>query len=169
MKRNEIKRTIEEVIRVEYIAEDGQIFYNEDECKKYERSALFAISRELKRLNTKSISMVDLIGEGVEDEEVEIFYVQTDRDLEILRRYLYLKAIKNGASESSIRECFISEDGSRNNYVFHNVTKGHEVIIHWSSYGDWFWVYGDGSIDGYLSYLKENMLKLITTDNITEE
>ena len=37
MKRNEIKRerTIEEVVRVEYIAEDGQIFYNEEECKKY--------------------------------------------------------------------------------------------------------------------------------------
>ena len=36
MKKNEIKttRTIEEVVRVEYIAEDGQVFLNEDECRK---------------------------------------------------------------------------------------------------------------------------------------
>ena len=57
MRVNEIKRTIEEVVRVEYIAEDGQVFYNEDECKKYEESALFAVSKQLKRLNTKELSM----------------------------------------------------------------------------------------------------------------
>lgn len=38
MKKNEIKRTrtIEEVVRTEWIADDGEIFYNENECKKYE-------------------------------------------------------------------------------------------------------------------------------------
>ena len=44
MKTNEIKRTIEEVVCVEYIAEDGQVFYDKEECKKYEESALFAVS-----------------------------------------------------------------------------------------------------------------------------
>ena len=35
MRVNEIKETIERVVRVEYISEDGQVFYNEEECKKY--------------------------------------------------------------------------------------------------------------------------------------
>ena len=30
MKKNEIKKTIEQVVRVEYIAEDGHIFYGAD-------------------------------------------------------------------------------------------------------------------------------------------
>ena len=51
MKVNEIKetKTVEEVVRVEYIAEDGQVFRSEEECKKYEESALFAISKQLRR------------------------------------------------------------------------------------------------------------------------
>ena len=52
MRVNEVKetKTIEEVVRIEYIAEDGQVFRSEEECKKYEESALFAISKELKLL-----------------------------------------------------------------------------------------------------------------------
>ena len=55
MKVNEVKTavTIEKVIRTEYIAEDGTVFRNKEECKKYEESALFAISKELKRLDNK--------------------------------------------------------------------------------------------------------------------
>lgn len=59
MRTNEIKRTVEEVVRVEYIAEDGTVFSNEEECKKYEESALFAISKELKRL-TKDLLLIGL-------------------------------------------------------------------------------------------------------------
>ena len=170
MKINEIKRerTIEEVVRVEYIAEDGQVFYNEEECKKYEESALFAVSKELKRLNVKDISVYSLLDEGSEEDEVEIFDVQTDRDLENLRRYLYLKARKNGASESSVKDCFTSEDGKRKDYVFDSVTKGHEVIVCWNYDCDWFWVHRDGSIEGYLSFLRDKMMKLITPETVTE-
>ena len=53
MKTNEVKETREVVVRTEYIAEDGTIFRSEEECKKYEESALFAISKELKRLDNK--------------------------------------------------------------------------------------------------------------------
>lgn len=168
MKRNEIKETREVVVRTEYVAEDGQVFYNEEECKKYEESALFAVSKELKRLNVKDISVYSLIGEGSEEDEVEIFDVQTDRDLENLRRYLYLKARKNGASESSVKDCFTSKDGSRKDYVFDGVTKGHEVIVCWNYDCDWFWVHRDGSIEGYLGYLRDKMTKLITPENETE-
>ena len=53
MRKNEIKKTVEEIIGVEYIAEDGTIFNNEEECEKYEKSALFVVSNKLKRLTTK--------------------------------------------------------------------------------------------------------------------
>lgn len=169
MKRNEIKRTVEEVVRVEYIAEDGQVFYNEEECKKYEESALFAVSKELKRLNTKSYnSVMDLIGEGSDEDEVEIFDIQTEKDLENLRRYLYLTLRGNGLREDKAEECFTSKDGKRNDYVFDNVTFGHEVIICWSYDKDWFWVHRDGSIEGYLGYLRDKMTKLITPETATE-
>ena len=53
MRKNEIKKTVEEIVGVEYIAEDGTIFNNKEECEKYEKSALFVVSNKLKRLNTK--------------------------------------------------------------------------------------------------------------------
>ena len=165
MKKNEIKRTktIEEVVRVEYVAEDGQVFYNEEECKKYEESALFAVSNKLKRLATKWTSQNDFNGNSYDEDELEIFDVQTEEDLENLRRYLYLKAIKNGATENYIKDCFTSKDGTRSNYVFDNVTIGHEVLIFWSYENDWFWVYNDGSLDGYCSWVKNNYIKITTS------
>ena len=102
------------------------------------------------------------MGNCREEEEVEIFDVQTEDDLENLRRYLYLKAAKNGASESDIKSCFTSENGRRNTYVFDNVTIGHEVIVFWSYDTDWFWVYGDGSLDGYFGWIKDNYIRMIT-------
>lgn len=162
MRKNEIKRTVEEVVRVEYIAEDGAIFRDEAECKKYEESALFAVSKRLKKLNTKWTGQNDFNGNNYDEDEVEIFDVQTDDDLENLRRYLYLKAMQNGASESTIKTCFTSEDGARTDYVFDNVTVGHEVIIFWSYELDWFRVYKDGSLDGYFSWVRDNYNKIIT-------
>lgn len=160
MKVNEIKKTIEQVVRVEYIAEDGAIFYSEEECKKYEESALFAVSKQLKKLGKTTV--YGLLGEGSEEDDVEIFDIQTEKDLENLRRYLYLTCRKNGASENSIEECFKSKDGtSRKDYVFDGVTIGHEVIICFSYDKDWFWVHRDGSFEGYLSYLKDKWTKLI--------
>ena len=167
MRKNEIKRTreIEEVVRVEYIAEDGTVFYNEEECQKYEESALFAVSSKLKRLNDKCVSIYDLIESGCEEDELEIFDVQTEEDLENLRRYLYLKAMKNGASDKCIQECFTSVDGTtRKDFVFDNVTIGHEVMIFWSYDCDWFWVYKDGSLDGYFSWIRDRYTKIITPE-----
>lgn len=163
MKKNEIKtiKTIEEVVRVEYIAEDGQVFSHEDECKKYEESALFVVSKKLKKLNTKWVSHYDLIENGCEEDELEIFDVQTEEDLDNLRRYLYLKAIKNGASDKYIKDCFTSEDGKRADFVFDGVTIGHEVLIFWSYDQDWFWTHKDGSLDGYFNWIRDKYNKLV--------
>ena len=163
MRTNEVKQMVEKVVRVEYIAEDGQVFYNEEECKKYEESALFAVSNKLKRLsNNKWVTQNDLNEELSDECELEIFDVQTESDLENLRRYLYLKARKNGCSEKDIQLCFTSTDGvKRKDYVFDGVTVGHEVMVFWSYEGDWFWVYKDGSLNGYFEWLKERYNKII--------
>lgn len=164
MKKNEIKRTetIEKVIRVEYIAEDGQVFYDEEECSKYEESALFAVSKKLKRLSGVHTSIYDFNEEGSDECGLEIFDVQTESDLENLRRYLYLTLTNNGVREKDIEFCFTSEDDKRADYVFDSVTAGHEVLIFWSYDEDHFWVYKDGSLEGYFSWLRDKYNKIIT-------
>lgn len=162
MRVNEIKETKEVVVRTEYIAEDGKTFKSKEECEKYEESAFFAISKELKRLTKLNTSQEVINDNFNSDEEVEIFDVHTEKDLENLRRYLYLKLKQNGASESTVKECFESVDGKRKDYVFENITYGHEVMIFWNYEQDWFWVYKDGSIKGYLDFHKERITKLIT-------
>ena len=161
MKINEIKETVEQVIRVEYIAEDGTVFYNEEECKKYEESALFVVIKKLKKLNSQWASENALLETGSDENELEIFDVQTQEDLDNLRRYLYLKAIKNGAKDKYIQECFTSVNGQRENFVFDNVTYGHEVMVFWSYDNDWFWVYGDGSLEGYCDFVRRQYQKII--------
>ena len=160
MKINEVKKTIETVVRTEYIAEDGTVFYNEEECKKYEESALFAVSRKLKRLNIKETSIYDLIQHDDEN-RLEIFNVQTNEDLKDLRQYLYLRAIKNGATEKYVSDCFTSVDGKRSDYVFDSVTIGHEVLIFWDYEETWFWVYKDGSLNGYFEWVRERYNKIV--------
>ena len=162
MRKNEIKKTVEEIVGVEYIAEDGTIFNNKEECEKYEESALFVVSNKLKRLNTKETYINDFNDEGSCDCELEIFDIQTEEDLNNLRRYLYLKAITNGATEKGIKDAFTSDDGKRENFVFDNVTIGHEVLVFWSYDKDWFWVYKDGSLNGYFELLKERYDKIVT-------
>ena len=162
MKENKVTKMVEELVRIEYIAEDGKIFYEAKECEKYEASALFVISSQLKRLNKKDISVYDILSEGSDEDKVEIFDVQTEKDLENLRRYLYLTAKQNGATEEYIKECFSSEKDYRKDLIFDNVTAGHEVMIYWNYDCDGFWTYRDGSIEGYLEYLRDRITECIT-------
>lgn len=60
MRINEVKETREVLVRTEYVAEDGIVFRSEEECKKYEESALFAISKELKRLTKDNTSQSEI-------------------------------------------------------------------------------------------------------------
>ena len=163
MKRNEIKEMVERVVKVQFVAEDGTVFYNEGECEEYEESALFAVSKNLKRLTNKWTSIYDLNGEYCEENELEIFDIKTKEDLENLRRYLYLKLTKNGASETTIKDVFSSEN--RKEFRLDNITIGHEVLIYWSYDSDWAWTYGDGSLEGYFNYLRGQYAKLIAPEN----
>ena len=109
MKVNEIRKTetIEKLVRTEYIAEDGTVFSNEEECKKYEESALFAISKKLKRLDNKKngASEYDIYDECSDEYLVEIFNAETERDIENIRRYVYLKAFSRSEERRVGKEC----------------------------------------------------------------
>ena len=64
---------------------------------------------------------------------------------------------------------FTSKDGKRDKHVFDGVTAGHEVMIFWNYDEDWFWVYNDGSINGYCEFFRENITKLITPKENNEQ
>lgn len=152
MKVNEIKKTVEQVVRVEYVAEDGQIFYSKDECEKYEESALFLVSKQLKKLNKKGMTQYTIFDECNDDCLVEIFDIQTERDLENLRRYLYLKSSQYYTDIKYVEGNFIN---------FERMTVGHEVIIWWSYDNDSFWFYGNGSINDFLDMIRNNIMGAI--------
>ena len=147
MKVNEIRKTetIEKLVRTEYIAEDGTIFRSEEECKKYEESALFAISKELKRLDNKKngASEYDIYDECSDE------YLVTERDIENIRRYVYLKALSN------------SSYANKTDVDLPNITPGHEVIIHWNYEEDSCWTIGNGSIGAFCDYIRDNLKSLI--------
>lgn len=44
MKVKPIIETVKKVVATKYIAEDGSVFWDEEECRKYEESALFALT-----------------------------------------------------------------------------------------------------------------------------
>lgn len=166
MKIEEKKEMVERIVATKYIAEDGTVFCDKEECLKYEQSALFAISKQLKRLTNNKHYASEINDCFSEEEEIEIFDIQTEEDLKNLKQYLYLVAQSNGASETSIEDCFSSEKfPSRKDFVFDNVTIGHEVLIFWNYEKDWFWTYRDGSFEGYLSYFKDQLHKLIEPAN----
>lgn len=74
MKINEVRKTetIEKLVRIEYVSDDVTVFGSEEECKKYEESALFAISKELKRMGNKNyLSYCDINDDCSCDEKVE--------------------------------------------------------------------------------------------------
>lgn len=142
MKVNEIKCTREYVERTEYIAEDGTIFNTAEECKKYEESALFAVSKKLKRLDNGKATQYDIYYECNDDQDIDIFNAETEEDLDNIRRYIYLK----------------SPDSKLN---IEGITAGHEIIVHWNYDGDDAWTYGDGSINAFCEMIRNNLTKLI--------
>ena len=148
-------KTIEEIIKTSYIAEDGTVFRTQDECEKYEESALFVVNNKLKRLTDKTLVYADLNGYFPDDETVEIFDIQTEQDLDNLKQYIRLKLSKNGTSDDTIKAFFDSPEGKRDDFVINNVTIGHEVMIFWDYEGAWCWTYRDGSVNGYLEYHKD--------------
>lgn len=150
MKVKEIKKTIEQVVNTQYIAEDGEIFYTKEECEKYEQSALFVLSKSLNRIDDGNVSQYGLIGEGYDDTYIEIFNIQNDDELEKLKRYLYLKIQQNG-SYSNIDDMIKDM----------KLTSGHEIIIFFNYDFDYCWCKGDGSLNAFLENVKTRYNNII--------
>ena len=158
MKVKEIKE--EKVVRTDYIAEDGKVFHDEEECRKYEESALFVLSQDLKmKTFLKSESMID----GADEEYIRVFEVPTDKELEKLKRYLYLKTT-GGMSIYRDGKWYNNyyDSASLNRVDLSGLTYGHKIITFWSYEDDCCWMYGDGSLEAYANYAKERMEKAIT-------
>ena len=150
MRTEEIKET--KVVGTRYIADDGTAFLSQEECIKYEKSALF-VTRSKLNLVADTDEDEFSVGGSCED-KVEVFDVQTQEDLDNLKAYLHLVLSTHGVRDFD--SCF-----NDSKYGFGNVTFGHEVIIWWSYDQDYFYVYGDGSVDAYVEYVKQRALETI--------
>jgi len=152
MKINEIKKTVEEVVRVEYIAEDGTVFRDKEECEKYEKSALVVVSNKLKRLNKNDASWESLLCISYDDSGLEIFDIQDQEDLDNLCQYVVLTLSENHAYKDEIE---------RAPQEINACGVGHEVMVFWSCEKEYMYVFGDGSFNAYIKYLKENYEKIL--------
>lgn len=163
MKVKEIKE--EKVVATKYIAEDGSVFWDEEvwdeeECRKYEESALFVLSQDLKmKTFYKSECMID----GADEEYVRVFEVPTEKELEKLKRYLYFKATE-GMNIYRGDGKWYNDFGSASlpRVDLSCLTYGHKIITFWSYEDDNCWIYGDGSLEAYVNYTKERMEKAVT-------
>ena len=147
MKINEVKETREVLVRTEYIAEDGEVFNKREECEKYEESAIFAMSKKLKRLHKKNTVHSDIFEECSCDCYVEIFNAETEVDVDNIRRYARLKG---------------DTDLSR-------ITPGHVVIVFWDYECGYCWTFGDGSLNALLDLIKSNVENIITPKESEEK
>lgn len=152
MRTEEIKET--KVVGTRYIAEDGTIFLSQEECQKYEKSALFVTRSKLKLIAETNEEEFGVT--GCYDDPVEVFDIQTQEDLDNLKAYLYLVLSIHGVR--NIDDYF---NNSAYKHSFVDVTSGHEVIIWWSYDQDHFWTYGDGSIEAYVEHARQEALNAI--------
>jgi hypothetical protein len=137
MKINKKEITKKEVI-TEYVAVDGTTFQDKEMCECYERSALCAVKKTLKKLNVKDVSQWDLFGTGFDEAMVEIYDVKSAEDLLHLRMY-----------------CDLESNGSGNINNLDKVTVGHDVVLFWNTEKDWYWTRGNGSIESVINSIKE--------------
>jgi hypothetical protein len=120
-----------------YVAEDGTVFKDKEECKRYEESALFVIESTLKKINKKSLDEAQIFGCGSGDTHLEIFNIKNKTDLVHLKVYCNLKNRSIYKSNS-----------------IDKITSGHEVVIFWDYDYEYCWTFGDGSIDSILNGIR---------------
>ena len=164
MEIREITHTVEIVDKTEYVAEDGTVFYSVEDCEYYEHSALFTVNKKLKRIN-RIISCNEIFN-GREDNKdiVEVFDIRDETDLDNLTKYIYLMLSTHGVDDYEIRQYFHSKEPEQASYILDNITYGHEVMLFWNDDFDLCWVYGDGSINGYLEFTRKRIEKAVWPD-----
>lgn len=87
MRVEKITETKEVVVKKLYIANDGTVFNNEEDCKKHERTA--ELMSEYNKLVKGNISEFDLFFEnGDVDYSYDIVEVKKENDIEIVNKVL---------------------------------------------------------------------------------
>lgn len=141
MRENKITRTVEEVNG--YYADDGTWFREKDECKKYEESAKMVVFKMIKDKMIAKTNIYNLLGEGSEDDAVEIFKVDSLETVELLNRYTTLSTYDKTAP-------------------FASDMIGKDIIIQWNYERDW--CYCHDTIDDLLLKIKGNYEKAISKE-----
>lgn len=147
-----------------YVSNDGSIFFYEEDCRNYERleevkNMMAEISPQLKRMvDTRGIYLNTINYDTADDVTVEIFNIETEDDLKLLKEYILLK---EQIHYNNTCEPTVSEIKQSIKTQFTDVTCGHEVMVFSDWRGAGFWLCGDGSIDGYCNCLKEEFLNFI--------
>lgn len=88
MKKREIKETREVVVKTEFVAADGKVFMNEDECIKYENTCRCVIMSEYKSLVVGYISEYEMVNCGCEDYGYDLITLIDTSSVEIVNKAL---------------------------------------------------------------------------------
>lgn len=112
MVTKEIRELQEVIKRIEYIANDGTIFDNKEECSKYERTCECVIRSAYKKLVVGSFTQYELFGFGSDEISYDIVKVNTMEDLDSLNKMIkyYDKEIALYEKEIIGHETFVSWD-----------------------------------------------------------
>ncbi len=117
MKTITTTKTIEEIRG--YEANDGTFFRSEEECMKYEDSALGVIKARVKQYRVGESSIYGILDEGCEDCHVDIFTIPDSEAAQTIAQYIALES----------REKPVSID----EYI------GKEIMVFWSYDMDYAW------------------------------
>ena len=143
MKKVTKTKTTEQIY---YEAIDGTLFSNEEECRKYEKSAKVVLYGMIKDKVVGITTPDDLCGIGY-DNPLYIYKVDSMETLELLNRYIYLKTEK---------ECLLNE-----NMI------GKNVLVEWNDDEDWACTHG--SVEEFCSLIKTQYFECLKNYSETKK
>lgn len=88
MRINEIKETREVVVRTEYIAKDGTIFKDKEECERYEKTCKCVIMTDYNTLIKGYIAEYGLFDSGSEEFGYDLIEIKDETSREIVNKAL---------------------------------------------------------------------------------
>lgn len=112
MRVNEIKEMKEVVVRTEYVAEDGTIFYNEADCKKYEADYKMVLLARYNNMVKGRICECDLLWScGSEEFYYDIVEIKSSADVDFINQILTtLGGLKLGERLKPLDSSYVGKD-----------------------------------------------------------
>lgn len=74
-----------------YVANDGQEFTSEEECKKYDESAEGVLNAMLRKIMVKDAVEEDILGFGSGDSTYEVYLPKTEDDKKTIMQMYFMK------------------------------------------------------------------------------